>query len=165
MTKMEKETKFVCLAIGVLGVCCILFSLYGCGTNVIQGPPGKPGATGPTGSSGMNGQNCTVSTVQPSDAAPNGGSLIQCPDGSQSLVLNGTNGTDGTEVTFVQFCSGVTPTYGSVYAEGAFCIQGNLYAVYSSTATLVEVTPGAYGSISPGANCSFTVGPNCQVSN
>src|SRR5579863_1830818 len=125
----------------------LCLSLMGCG----PGPVGPQGPQGPTGSQGAPGANCNVTTIQPSDPAPNGGSLITCPGGdwggTQSLVLNGapgqngtdgtdgtngTNGTNGTIVTAIQFCPGVTPTYPSTFPEVGFCISENLWAVYSA---------------------------------
>ena len=43
---------------------------------------------GPAGADGAKGDSCTVSTVP-------AGSLIQCEDGSSSLIYNGTDGEDG----------------------------------------------------------------------
>jgi hypothetical protein len=51
----------------------------------IQGPKGDQGEAG---QNGADGDSCTVSTVP-------AGSLIQCEDGSSSLVYNGTDGEDG----------------------------------------------------------------------
>lgn len=137
------------------------------GTQGVAGPTGATGATGPQGAPGAS---CTVSAVAASNVAPNGGSLISCPDGSQSLVLNGTNGTNGaagtpgTIVTPVQFCAG-TPSYPSSFPEVGFCIDNTLYAVYSANdGFLTEVTPGEYRSNAVGPSCNFYVGPNCQVS-
>ena len=42
----------------------------------MQGPPGLNGVNG------TNGSSCSVSAVAPNNAAPNGGSLIQCADGT-----------------------------------------------------------------------------------
>jgi len=130
------------------------------------GPVGSPGPTGNTGSQGAPGENCTVSAVTASDVAPNGGSLISCPDGSQSLVLNGTDGqagTPGTVITPIQFCSG-TGSYPSTFPEVGFCINNNLYAVYSANGGfLTEVLPGTWSSDGINNSCTFTVSANCVV--
>ena len=101
MKTIEEQTKRAAWILFGIGFACVAFSLLsGCGSTELQGPPGQqgaPGEQGPTGEQGATGQtgtpgqSCTVKTVAPSHAAPNGGSLIACPDGSQSLVLNGTN--------------------------------------------------------------------------
>lgn len=135
-------------------------------------PTAIVGPTGPQGNPGVNGvdSSCSVTQVSPSECSPNGGALITCGDNSQALVLNGTNGVDGqpgtsgTLVTPVQFCPG-NSIYNNSYPEVGFCINDKLYAVYSSVATLVEVPPGSYGSISAGNSCGFTVGEHCQVTN
>lgn len=134
---------------------------------------GRTGATGPVGPQGVEGapgENCSVATVPANDVAPNGGSLITCPDGSQSLVLNGAtgatgaNGTPGTVITAIQFCGGVTGSYPSTFPEVGFCINNNIYAVYSANGGfLTEVLPGTWSSDGINASCTFTVGPNCAV--
>lgn len=128
------------------------------------------GLTGDAGAPGVDGGSCSVEAVLPNTGAPNGGALITCPS-SQSLVLNGINGQDGvagspgTVVTPVQFCPG-TPVYPSTFIENGFCIEGQLYAVYSANGGfMVLLTPGEYSSNGINASCSFTVGANCAVSN
>lgn len=145
----------------------LFVTLFGCGK--LQGPAGS---MGPQGVAGTNGQSCTVTTVPVNNVAPNGGSLIQCPDGSSSLVLNGTNGTNGTNgvngtvITPIQFCGGVTGNYPSTFPEVGFCINNSLYAVYSANGGfLTEVLPGTWSSDGINASCTFTVQPNCVVSN
>lgn len=149
----------------ILSVLFFVLSLAACG----KGPIGPAGPQGPAGATGAPGASCTVSTVSDSPAAPNGGSLISCPDGTTSLVLNGTDGTNGTNgsngtvVAAVQFCSG-TPSYPSTFPEIGFCIDNTLYAVYSANdGFLTEVTPGEYSSDGENSSCDFTVGANCQV--
>ena len=91
-----------------------------------------------------------------------------------SLLISGcgTNGAPGPQgnpgglnVTTVQFCPG-TPAYPSTFPEVGFCIQGNIYAVYSANdGFLTEVIPGAYTSNAIGSSCNFTVLANCEVQN
>lgn len=163
-----------------------LLLLTACGVNNPYGfpgpvgPSGIPGQAGAVGQTGLNGTSCTVTTIVASLPAPNGGSLIQCQDGTQSLVLNGlngavgqtgaagingTNGTNGTLVTPIQFCKG-TGSYPSTFPEVGFCINNNLYAVYSANGGfLTEVLPGTWSSDGINSSCTFTVAANCQVSN
>jgi hypothetical protein len=152
---------------------CLAVMLTGCG----QGPKGDQGLRGAQGPEGLPGTNCSVTSMTPNSAAPNGGSLIQCPDGTSSLVLNGsngsngkdgqngTNGTSGTIITSIQFCPG-TPSYPSIFPEVGFCINDKIYAVYSSQGGfLTVVQPGTWVSNAIGSSCTFTVGPNCEVTN
>lgn len=213
---MEQQTKQAIWIILSIGAVCIAAGLSGCneqgpmgpqgeqgiqgirGNTGDQGPQGQTGSTGAqgntgpqgpqgaTGAQGAPGENCTVEAVAASSAAPNGGSLISCPDGSQSLVLNGATGAQGATgatgsqgatgaqgspgtlgsiVIAIQFCPGVTPTYPSAFPEVGFCIDGTLYAVYSANdGFLAEITPGTYSSDGINASCTFTVGANCEVS-
>lgn len=159
--------------------------LAGCGGAGIM-----PGPIGPQGPKGDPGTSCSVAVVQPNDAAPNGGSLISCADNTSSLILNGapgsngtngingtngtngsngtngingTNGTNGTVVAPIQFCPG-TGSYPSTFPEVGFCINNNIYAVYSANGGfLTEILPGTWSSNAIGSSCSFTVLPNCQV--
>lgn len=147
-------------------ICLFVLFISACGSDGAMGPQGPKGDTG---SQGAPGSSCTVTTVAPEDSAPNGGSLISCLDGSQSLVLNGTNGsngsngTSGTIVTPVKFCSG-TSSYPSTFPEYGFCLSGNLYAVYSTHGGfLTLIPPGVYDSNAVGSKCTFTVKANCVV--
>ena len=133
--------------------------LVGCGPQGLQGVQGIAGPPGTPGSS------CTVSSLAASDVAPNGGALMVCPDGSQALVLNGTNGAPGTMVQPVQFCPGST-AYPNEFDELGFCINKKLYAVYSANnGFLTEVPPGTYSSNAIGSTCTFRVLPNCDIKN
>jgi hypothetical protein len=175
MKDLKRQTRDVSFILFGIAAVLILLSQTGCGK---QGPMG---ATGATGLQGAPGTDCTVTSVSANLAAPNGGSLISCQDGSQSLVLNGTsgingtngnagatgqagtNGTNGTIIVAVQFCPG-TPTYPSTFLEVGFCINNTLYAVYSANdGFLTEVTPGEYSSDGINASCNFTVAANCVV--
>lgn len=139
--------KFAVLVLSLLAL--------GCG----QGP------AGPMGFSGTNGSSCSTATVTSSVVTPNGGALIQCTDDTQSLILNGANGAPGTFAQIVQFCPGVT-TYPSTFAEVGFCINGNIYAVYSANGGFLSEDPvGYYGSDGVNASCNFTILANCQIQN
>lgn len=107
---------------------------------------------------------CTTKAVPANAAAPNGGSLITCPT-SQSLILNGSNGTNGVSPTTVQLCRG-TPSYPSTFVEVAFCLNNELYAVYSQNGGFMTlIPPGQYSSNGIGSSCSFTVLSGCRVEN
>jgi len=98
---------------------------------------GPVGATGPSGAPGLNGSN----------------------------GLNGTNGTPGTQVDIVQFCPGST-NYASEFNEVGYCINGQIYAVYSANDGFLSlIPPGTYSSNGINSSCSFVVGPNCEVTN
>jgi len=149
-----------------------------------NGTPGLPGAPGNDGHDGAPAQPCSVVAVPVNSNAPAGGSLINCPDGTSSLVLNGTNGTNGhdgqngtngqngqdgqnghdgtngtngTVVSSVQFCPG-TVSYPSTFPEVGFVIGGQLYAVYSANGGfLTYIPPGTYSSNGINNSCTFTV--------
>jgi hypothetical protein len=167
MKSLNKQKEEAALIVMGIAIVCVLVATSGCARVGMQGPQGN---TGQTGNTGAPGSNCTVTTVQPEIAAPNGGSLITCPGGSESLVLNGstgqsgTNGTNGTVVTPVQFCANTT-TYPTTFSEVGFCIRGNLYAVYSlNDGFLSEIVPGEYESDGVNSSCDFTVSANCVIS-
>jgi hypothetical protein len=75
----------------VIGILASL-ALTACGQkdaiNGVNGRDGSPGANG------IDGVSCTQITVGGSEAAPNGGSLITCANGSV-LIRNGYNGLNG----------------------------------------------------------------------
>jgi hypothetical protein len=110
------------------------------------------------GPAGENGKSITGSKGDTGAVGPTG------PRGTDGLNGNdGRDGTDASPVVPVALCSD-TPTYPSVFVEYAFCIDHNLYAVYSDRggfATLL--TPGAYRSNAIGSSCNFTVNANCEV--
>lgn len=124
------------------------------------------GACGPyqqPGAPGLNGSSCTTVTLQATTTAPAGVEIL-CTDGTSSFVASGSNGAPGTVVAPVQFCPGVQTTYPSTFAEIGFCIDNNLYAVYSiNEGFLTLIPPGAYASNAVGSTCNFTVLPNCKI--
>lgn len=150
-----------------LFVICLL-SLTGCGK---QGSVGAQGLTGITGADGTSGNGCNVSTLAVgSPGAPNGGSLITCPNNTSSVVLNGASGNNGSDgmpgtvITPVQFCTGFTQSYPSTFAESGLCVAGTLYGVYSENGGfLAELPPGQYSSDGINSSCTFTIGNNCSV--
>jgi hypothetical protein len=120
-------------------------------------------------------ESCTVTAVS-------GGVNIICPNGSQSFVANGAagaagqtgatgatgatgpQGLPGTNITWVQFCTSCTATYPSDFPEGAFCINNNLYAVYSANDGFMSLLPpGEYSSDGINCSCTFTVAANCKI--
>jgi hypothetical protein len=123
----------------------LMFMLAACGPD--QNPAARPFLT------------CTTS-----DTAQ--GALIQCPDGSSSLVTSGANGTPGTVITAVQFCPNVTPVYPSTFPESGICLDGTMYGVYSANGGfLAALPPGQYSSDGINASCTFTIQPNCVIVN
>lgn len=126
---------------------------------------------------------CSVFTNQ------NGSNTITCPDGTTATVNNGASvigpqgatgstgisgangatgavgasGANGTTITVVQFCPG-TPSYPSTFPEVGFCINGNVYAVYSANDGFMTYTPpGTYSSDGINDSCTFTIGINCSI--
>lgn len=129
---------------------CLL--LAACG-QVSQGPAGKDGSS------------CSVQTLSSSTVLPNGGSLIQCTNGTSSLIANGTNGTPGTVMAPLQFCPG-TPSYPSKFIEVGFVINGSVYAVYSANGGFMAlIPPGNYTSNGIGSSCNFTLNADNTVTN
>jgi hypothetical protein len=123
---------------------------------------------GPVGPQGAQGVGCTTQTIQPSTPAPNGGALITCGS-TQSLILNGAPGsngapgTPGTIVAPVQFCTGAVSSYPSTFPEVGFCINNEIYAVYSANdGFLTGIPNGNYYSNAIGSTCNFSVS-NCSV--
>jgi hypothetical protein len=102
---------------------------------------------------------CTTSTIAPGTPLALGGAMISCPDGTTSLISN------GTVITPIQFCPNPT-TYPTTFSEIAFCINGNLWGVYSQNGGfLTEIIPGTYSSDGVNSSCTFTVQPNCIIIN
>lgn len=88
--------------------------------------------------------------------------LSGCGQGPQGIP--GTAGTNGTTINPVQFCPSVTPNYPTTFPESGFCIDGNIYAVYSANdGFLTLIPPGQYVSNAIGSICTFQVLPNCVV--
>ncbi len=76
----------------------------------------------------------------------------------------GIPGTPGTALTFVQFCPGFTQNYPSTFAESGFCVNGQMWAIYSANGGfLAELPPGTYSSNGINASCTFTLEANCVV--
>lgn len=101
-----------------------------------RGEAGAQGIAGIDGAAGINGQ-----------------------DGA-----DGATGANGSSVTVVKLCPGEV-SYPSVFIEYAFCIDGDLYATYSTHGGFTtKIVPGTYSSNTLGSQCNFVVGPNCEVS-
>lgn len=105
---------------------------------------------GPAGKDGINGLN--------------GQDGIQGEQGEAGK--DGKDGLNGTSVSMVKFCPGLVDVYNQAYSERGLCIDGKIYAVYSSNslAALVELSQGLYQTTTPqGTNCQFKVLANCEV--
>jgi hypothetical protein len=114
-----------------------LVVLSGC----MRGPKGDTGATGAQGQQGVQGEQGNV--------------------GPQGEV--GPQGADGTSITVVKFCS-QTASYPSTFPEVGLCINGSLFAVYSTNGGFLALLPnGTYSSNGVGSSCTFTVN-GCTVS-
>lgn len=148
----------------------LLICTAGCGFQ--ENRYGPQGVKGDQGIPGDDAQPCSVSIISPNIIAPNGSSLISCPNGTSSLVLNGSNGSNGingipgTVVTPIRFCVNSTPSYPGTFAENGFCIDHKLYAVYSANGGfMAEIPPGVYSSNGINSSCTFTVGNDCAINN
>ena len=126
-------------------ICIMLLVFVGCGK---QGPAGSPGVQGIQGASGSDGTNGTNgATGQPGATGP-----------------QGPAGSNGTVISVVQFCpASFVPTYPSTFPEVGFCINGNIYAVYSANdGFLTMITNGSYSSDGINASCNFAIS-GCTV--
>lgn len=66
-------------------------------------------------------------------------------------------------LAIVKFCAEST-SYPSTFPEVGFCIEGQLYAVYSANdGFLTLIPPGQYRSNAIGSACNFTVSDNCVI--
>ena len=121
-------------------------------------------------------ENCTVTALS-------NGSLIACPDGTSQVISNGIDGQqgiqgqtgntgpqgpsglNGTTITSIQFCPGIN-TYPSTFPEVGFCINNQIYAVYSANDGFLSLMqPGAYSSNGINSSCNFTILSNCVIQN
>ncbi len=95
--------------------------------------------------------------MKANEAAPEGGFLMSCTDGSSALILN------GSIIKPIQFCPG-TPVYPAVFPEIGFIVDSRLYAVYSIPGSfLTEILPGDYTSDAVGSRCNFRVTANYDI--
>lgn len=133
------------------------------GNGCDDGRTGPQGLTGQPGSNGANGTSCSVQTVEAGGAAPNGGARISCTDGSDALLLNGTNGSDApttpyTIVNVIKPCptvSGPNPEVLLVLANRTLLASVSQSTSGNNT-RLAQVVPGGYIT-TDGRACAFTV--------
>ena len=139
MKTLEQQTRQAAWILAGIAAVCIALSMTGCGQSLLVGPQGPQGIQGATGAQGAPGENCTVTTLQACGAAPNGGSLIACPDGSQSLVLNGATGAQGEQGE-----TGATGAQGATGATGAQGPQGpaGQNGTNGTIVTAIQFCPG-----------------------
>lgn len=138
------------------------------GNGCDDGRTGEQGLTGLTGAPGTNGSSCTVQTVLASGAAPNGGARISCTDGTDALVLNGTNGIDGSDApatpyTITQVIK-PCPTVSGAHPEVLLVMANRtILASVSQSAgantRLALITTSNYVT-TDGRSCAFTVTAN-----
>lgn len=143
---------------GSLITCGHSHSLVLNGSNGVDGANGKDGTDGQDGIAGTDGLDGTNGI--------NGSNGIDGLDGKDGRDgTNGTNGVNGTIVAPVQFCPGVNK-YPSTFPEVGFCINDQIYAVYSANGGfLTVVSPGNWSSNAIGSSCNFTVAAHCKVIN
>lgn len=131
------------------------------GTNGVDGINGRDGRDGMDGADGAAGSSCSVSTVASSPGvAPNGGARITCSDGTDALLLNGTN-APSTPYTITQVVKPCPLVSGS-FPEVLLVLQDrSILASATSngsalTTRLALLTPGNYVT-TDGRSCNFTV--------
>lgn len=93
--------------------------------------------------------------------------LISCgPQGNQGPAgQTGPAGSDLNPIRIVQFCLGSTQ-YPTTFAEVGFCINNEVWAVYSANSGfLTLVPPGLYNSNGINSSCNFEVKTNCVIIN
>lgn len=84
------------------------------------------------------------------------------PVGPQGTT--GPQGPAGTSIKIVQLCPGST-NYPTTFVEVAFCIENQLWAVYSlNNGFETLIPPGYYSSNALNSSCNFYVHENCQIS-
>lgn len=122
------------------------------------GPQGVQGIPGPVGPAGTPGSSCSVIQL-------GNGARIVCTDGSEAVVINGTNGSDApvsqySVLEVIDPC-GDTPGFDEVLLRLA---NNTLLAHYSDGQKqfLVLIGPGSYVT-TDGKNCHFTVDTNMGV--
>lgn len=133
-----------------------------------QGNDGSAGATGATGQQGQPGTpgtpgtSCTVTTVAASPAAPAGGARVTCPDGTDALILNGSNGQAAPSMIGISQVVKPCPTVAGSYPEVFLVLTDRTILVsFSDTQTgahtrLVALPAGSYQT-TDGRACAVTV--------
>lgn len=133
---------------------CTFLVLTSCSDlDKLKGPAGPQGPKGDTGSPG---QNCTVQEAL-------NGAVILCPDGTNVLVLNGTNGVDGLPAPAPSSYT-ISEIIDPCGRQGAFdevllrLTNGQLIAHYSGHGDnfLTLISPGNYIT-TDGTRCNFNV--------
>lgn len=74
----------------MLCILAVVLMATSCGPRGRRGGFGDRGEVGLPGAPGENGKSCTVSSIL-------NGAIINCEDGTSSIVYNGTNGVDGAD--------------------------------------------------------------------
>lgn len=112
------------------------------------------------GPAGQDGKSCTVATVA-------NGALITCPDGTASVVLNGTDGQDAPPTAYsvvevIDPC-GKQAAFDEVLLKLA---NGQIMAHFASGAQqfLALIGPGNY-TTTDNTSCKFTITAEGTVTN
>lgn len=167
---MKNQDERYLIQITIIGVITYIL-LFGTGcsgpfTNKteIQGPqgPGIPVLTAPASPTQCPAGGTQVTIGSTVSVVCNGSNGVQGPSGSTGP--QGPAGVDITPISFVQFCTGISPSYPGTFPEIGLCINHNLYGVYSQNGGfLVLLPPGAYISNGINASCNFTITADCGV--
>lgn len=93
------------------------------------------------------------------DSGPKGDPGINGVSGTQGMA-----GVDGTQISVLQLCQSCVAHYPDVVPEVAFCVDGELYATYSTHGGFsAHILPGNYTSNGEGCSCSFNVQSGCVI--
>lgn len=134
------------------------------GKNGSQGAAGKDGADGKAGKDGKDGKDGASCTV----ASLSNGARISCPDGTEVVVLNGTNGVDGQDSTPTAYsvASIIDPCGPSGNFDEVLLklYNGKIMAHYADGAKqfLTFIGPGNYVTTDY-QSCRFTVNNDMTV--
>jgi hypothetical protein len=125
----------------------------------------KKGPQGVAGKNGANGGGCSVTQIEPSEAAPNGGAVILCAGGTQAIIHNGANGHDGVDsiIEVITPCPDLVGAHREVLLRLA---DGTLLAFYEGgphKGRLSLLEANTTYQLTDGSGCQFTVNHNLEV--
>lgn len=170
MHKVYNKIIFVAVKVSILA---LAIATSACGPQVnydrpflVQGPKGDQGPRGDSGEQGPvgpGGSSCTISQLV-------NGARISCTDGTEAVILNGTNGADGQNapptaysvVEVIDPC-GKQAAFDEVLLKLA---NGQIMAHFASGAQqfLALIGPGNY-TTTDNTSCKFTITAEGTVTN
>lgn len=115
-----------------------------------KGEQGTQGAVGPVGAAGVNGDSCSI-------VEQTNGSVIECTDGTTTVLVNGQNGQDGQNgepaLINIHDPCGDGPGYDELILELG---DGRFIAWYQDLG-MVELLPGVMYRTTDEQACKFTL--------